>query len=208
MGAYSGEQLAFVREMASRGMSDRLVSEAFNERYGAKTTRNSISMLRRSHGIPTGVVTCDQWGGRVVLSPAALPLLSERREPSGYVRVKVRMLRTSRANDMWVPRGVLEWERSHGQSLPDGMRVVHANGVRDDDRPENLVAMTVAEYAMIHGSGWEYSDAAQLESLVAMARVLLRANELEGEADPDAEHKRRLAAQRRSRARRRGEADA
>lgn len=196
-------EVALVRELAAEGLTDREVAERYNERLGASMTPRAVQMMRRSHGIPSGSPrTCDQWGRPVTLPPGSAPLLSEKPAPGGYVRVKVRYLKRRRPDDMWVPRAVLEWERANGRCLPDGMRVVHANGVRDDDRPENLVAMGMREYAVIHGSDWHYSTAEELRSLLLMARVVLLANDAEGVVDPDSEHQRHLAAQRRSRERR------
>lgn len=36
----------------------------------------------------------------------------------------------------------LVWEQSHGQPIPKGFVVHHLNGIKTDNRPENLVAMS------------------------------------------------------------------
>jgi len=52
----------------------------------------------------------------------------------------------------------LVWERSNGRLLRDNEVVHHINGVRDDNRPENLVAMTNAAHMSGHKKGCHLSD--------------------------------------------------
>jgi HNH endonuclease len=46
----------------------------------------------------------------------------------------------------YVREHILVWEEAHGTLLPDGWHVHHKNGVKDDNRPENLEAMTHGEH--------------------------------------------------------------
>ena len=41
----------------------------------------------------------------------------------------------------YVGQHILVWEEAHNQSVPDGWVVHHLNGIKDDNRVENLVAM-------------------------------------------------------------------
>lgn len=41
--------------------------------------------------------------------------------------------------DGYVPEHVLVWEKYNGMPVPEGCIVHHLNGVKDDNRPKNLV---------------------------------------------------------------------
>lgn len=42
----------------------------------------------------------------------------------------------------YVRQHILVWEQAYGRELADGEAVHHLNGVKDDNRPENLIAMS------------------------------------------------------------------
>lgn len=43
--------------------------------------------------------------------------------------------------DGYVPQHTLVWEQTHGRPLPHGWLVHHLNGIKNDNRAENLVAI-------------------------------------------------------------------
>lgn len=45
---------------------------------------------------------------------------------------------------------ILVWEKAHGQLLPDGLVVHHLNGIKTDNRAENLIAITQCEHMRLH----------------------------------------------------------
>jgi hypothetical protein len=65
-------------------------------------------------------------------------------------RVMVYMPKHPRAHNGNVYRALLVWEEFHGHPLPKGVDIHHVNGIPDDDRPENLMAMTHGEHTRLH----------------------------------------------------------
>ena len=51
-----------------------------------------------------------------------------------------------RATHRYVPEHILVWERVNKRPLPEGYIVHHLNGLRDDNRPENLVALSKKDH--------------------------------------------------------------
>lgn len=60
-----------------------------------------------------------------------------------WVRLPGHRLTTKRG---YVREHQLVWEQAHGTELPKGWHVHHKNGIKDDNRPENLEAMPHARH--------------------------------------------------------------
>ena len=54
----------------------------------------------------------------------------------------------------YVGEHILVWEQAHGR-IPKGWLVHHLNGIRDDNRLENLVAMSRSQHHKNHHEPWE-----------------------------------------------------
>jgi hypothetical protein len=76
------------------------------------------------------------------------PLGSKRKDTHGYVVVKVLV-----GEGRWDKEHVLIVERQIGRRLVAGEQVHHINGIRDDNRPENLhLCPNGSIHARAHGS--------------------------------------------------------
>lgn len=49
----------------------------------------------------------------------------------------------------YVRRAIVAWETAHEQTFPEDKEPHHANGIKADDRPENIVPLTRAEHTRL-----------------------------------------------------------
>lgn len=66
----------------------------------------------------------------------------------GYIKVYAPN-HPHKMNDNCIYEHILTWEETHQKLLPKGWCVHHINGIKDDNRPENLVAMPRGKHSKI-----------------------------------------------------------
>jgi hypothetical protein len=76
-----------------------------------------------------------------------MPLGSRRLDAAGYWLIKVR-----EHGGRWDKEHVLVAEQAAGRKLSDDECVHHVNGVKTDNRPENLHICTRSDHSLIHGT--------------------------------------------------------
>lgn len=57
-----------------------------------------------------------------------------------------------------IPRARLVMEQTLGHRIPRSINVHHINGVKDDDRPENLTLLTRAAHLVLHRNEVHYKE--------------------------------------------------
>ena len=61
---------------------------------------------------------------------------------NGYVMVNI-------GNDKYTPEHRIIWEKTHNCKLPQKWHIHHLNGIKDDNRPQNLVALSSHKHALV-----------------------------------------------------------
>jgi len=74
-------------------------------------------------------------------TPFQLDHQAYKRVGSGYIRLSIPSLDDETYYMRGVPEHTYTWEKYHGKRLPVGYIIHHANGVKEDNRIENLIAM-------------------------------------------------------------------
>ncbi len=68
-----------------------------------------------------------------------------RKKKNGYLYImKKEYPRSDRQG--YVAEHILVWEKAHNRTLPNGYIIHHLNGIRDDNRIENLIALTSKQH--------------------------------------------------------------
>ncbi len=119
----------------------------------------------------TTIGLCQLCAGKANRGPAASNWRGGRKlTTSGYVLIyhpEPHHRRVMMGATGYILEHILVWEEANGIPLPEGHLIHHLNGVKNDNRPENLVAVKPKD----HG-GWTYSQCLQrrireLECIIA-----------------------------------------
>ena len=190
---YSKEQRAFLFEYIP-GHHRKEIMIAFNERYPeTPITINQVTAFIKNNYVYTGFtgrfekghishnkgvkVSPDQYEA---LRPTMFkkgqrphnfkPVGSTRVNIDGYVEVKVADPNT------WRARSRLVYEQANGK-IPRNHCVLHKNGIKTDDRLENLIVISHAELATINHSGLFTENGLDMnEVVINLARLKILIN--------------------------------
>lgn len=99
-----------------------------------------------------------------------------RNDKHGYTYVKMPEHPAASKTKGYVAEHRLVWEQVHNKLLPEGWVIHHLNGVRSDNRPENLIACSRGEH--IHLSEPFKKRIRALEAKVKLLERALEQNQL------------------------------
>ena len=78
----------------------------------------------------------------------------------------------------YVREHILIWEQVHNQLLPDGWIIHHLNGVKDDNRPSNLMALPSKDHHSYLISQTQQKRIRKLEAEITLLKKALNRNQL------------------------------
>ena len=94
----------------------------------------------------------------------------------GYAMIKLPNHHRAHLQNGYVFEHIVIWERVHNQSLPEGWVIHHLNGIRTDNRPQNLKALSRSAHINL---GMIYKQRIrELEAEVKLLEKALEANQM------------------------------
>lgn len=142
------------------------ILEIVRERKGdvrslAEAAQLGFTTGRRKSVTPSGSNNTN-WKGDLIKSPYGYLMAWAPNHP--------------RARNNRIPQHILVWERVHSKSLPKGWVIHHMNGVKDDNRPANLMALPTQHHnALIPGFQKRIRE---LEVEIKLLQKALEANQM------------------------------
>ncbi len=74
-------------------------------------------------------------------------------DAAGYILLKMRDYPSANSRG-YVREHIFVWEQANGKAVPDGWHVHHINGIKDDNRIENLQAIPAWRHASLNLLDW------------------------------------------------------
>lgn len=148
------------------------------------TSVGNISYFMKLYDIPTRTksqaIREAQKQGRFCNPPSSWKgEYHQRQNSSGYVFIRVPedypFPRQSSSRRM-IAEHIVVWEKAHYKRLPEGWSIHHLNGLKSDNRPQNLVALPNRKHIMKHNSFYS-KQAERIRGLETEIELLKRALE-------------------------------
>lgn len=133
---YFKEELGQTQIAEQLGCSTSLVSTRLKKLGHILRTSGETHKLLYQKGLleaPKGEQVLTWKGGRIIT-------------PSGYVYIHSPEYPGTSSRNPYIAEHRLVWEQAHNKKLPKGYIIHHLNGIKNDNRPSNLVAMKLGEH--------------------------------------------------------------
>jgi hypothetical protein len=172
---WTPEETQFLRDnVAGRSLAE--ITKMFNKRFGCSVSVKKVESILARNRLRSGRDTKfkpNNRGGSSEHLWSRRPVGSENME-GGYVLVKVS------DPDVWVKKHRLVWETAHGP-IPEGYRVIFADGDRSNFAIDNLLLVSHAEQGFMNHIGLRFSDRDLTRAGHALAALSLEIAERERE---------------------------
>lgn len=195
---YTEEQHRFLREYVP-GHRYREIIEKYNSRYPENAIDNvRLSNYCKYHNLKTGLSGQFQEGHKSFtkgkkqqeyMSPKAYKKSKSTRFRNGHAAYNYKELGTERLCDgyvlvkvgepsEWIFRARKVWQ-DHNGPIPEDCVILHKNGIKDDDRIENLAMVSKPEIMNYNKCGLSIKGELELnETVLAYAKLKTKIGEL------------------------------
>ncbi|MFV0395489.1 MAG: HNH endonuclease signature motif containing protein [Coprobacillaceae bacterium] len=200
------EQDTFIRENA-KGIGNEELTKLFNTTFKTKFTTKQIKSYKLNHGISSGLtghfakghtpvnkgLTWDEYMPKESqqgsmkttfkkgnIPPNYHPIGTEMEREDGYTYVKVSdAIEPGMSRKGWRLKHQLLWEECNGP-IPEGHKIVFANGDTKDIRIDNLVLVADSELLIMNRQGLIHEDSELTKVGANVAKLIDKTNKLQG----------------------------
>lgn len=196
---YTPEIKRFIAENVA-GVKNKDLTRMVNEKFGTNISENSIASYKNKHGLKSGLdfysfcrkkgdpPNATSWkkghishnkGKKGLKNPGSekgwfkkgttpknwRPVGTERVRGDGYVWIKVA------EPNKWRQKQRVVWEEAFGP-IPQGMKIIYKDKNRQNVTLENMMLVTDAQMAILHGYGMYKQQPELTEAGVGVAKLL------------------------------------
>ena len=139
-------------QLYKTGLSCEEIAEKLGVKSGGGTVWRCLNLAGVIRSMPEAHKIAKErgrWQSPFKLGAEHCDWKGGRRLDKGYVFIYKPEHPRANARKKVVAEHILVWEETHHQSLPKGWVVHHLNGIKDDNRPENLIGLPSKKHALV-----------------------------------------------------------
>ena len=170
---WTKEQVKYLKEIAP-GKSRKEIKELVNVKFNLNLNLSQINSAMVNNKIKTGIDAKFKKGckaGTHKRKGPSKPVGTEMTRVDGYIKIKI-------SEDEWMYKHHYVWQQYHGE-FPKGYRIIFLDKNKKNFDINNLAAVSKKELLFINNKGFLKEDTDLSKVGVALARLMMKAKELE-----------------------------
>lgn len=188
MSVYGDDVVEYIKNNV-KGKNIHELKEGVYKSLGKEITLNQIRRIKRINGLKSGKTSQRVWckGTKGLVKPNSgsfkkgnMPKntldLGEERIYRGYICIKTG---TGKGKENFTNKNRVLWEQYNNQKVPDGYRVMFADGDRNNFSKENLLLVSDAENFQIRRQNLRFDDSELTATGLNIVRLKNKLKEIE-----------------------------